>query len=267
MASTLQYILTDYWNEPLVGDPRSLHLPMMSSLGPLLALITGYVLLVIWIGPWLMQDRKPFELRRVIIVYNLANIVFNLYFFCYILVGFDYGRKLFDFRRRYNDDHSPETYRNITHIWLYLLTKLFDLIETVFFVMRKKQSQVSFLHVYHHSVVPILVWVGLRCAPTFGPAGMFPLLNTVIHVVMYTYYLLAALGPQYQRYLFWKKYITTIQLAQFVIFTVYAVLGLIMNQEGDYPMGPVLMGFAQAPLFFVMFYRFYQASYVKPKRN
>ena len=38
------------------------------------------------------------------------------------------------------------------------------------------------------------------------------MLNSFIHVVMYTYYGLAALGPQYQKYLWWKKYMTTMQI-------------------------------------------------------
>ena len=37
-------------------------------------------------------------------------------------------------------------------------------------------------------------------------------LNSVVHVAMYTYYMIAAMGPKYQKYLWWKKYITTIQL-------------------------------------------------------
>ena len=38
------------------------------------------------------------------------------------------------------------------------------------------------------------------------------MLNCVVHVIMYTYYGLSALGPAYQKYLWWKKYLTTIQL-------------------------------------------------------
>lgn len=38
------------------------------------------------------------------------------------------------------------------------------------------------------------------------------LINSFVHIVMYTYYLLAALLPQYQKYLWWKKYITTLQM-------------------------------------------------------
>lgn len=41
------------------------------------------------------------------------------------------------------------------------------------------------------------------------PVGI---VNSFVHVVMYSYYFLAALGPGVQRYLWWKPYITRLQL-------------------------------------------------------
>lgn len=38
------------------------------------------------------------------------------------------------------------------------------------------------------------------------------MVNSFIHVLMYTYYSVAALGPQFQKYLWWKKYLTSLQL-------------------------------------------------------
>lgn len=38
------------------------------------------------------------------------------------------------------------------------------------------------------------------------------LINCFIHVVMYTYYALSSLGPAFQKYLWWKKHITHMQL-------------------------------------------------------
>lgn len=38
------------------------------------------------------------------------------------------------------------------------------------------------------------------------------IINSFVHVVMYTYYFLAALGPQMQKYLWWKRYLTRIQI-------------------------------------------------------
>ena len=36
--------------------------------------------------------------------------------------------------------------------------------------------------------------------------------NSFIHVLMYTYYGLSALGPHIAKYLWWKKYLTILQL-------------------------------------------------------
>jgi len=42
------------------------------------------------------------------------------------------------------------------------------------------------------------------------------IINSFVHIIMYTYYLLAALLPhhQHKRYLWWKKYITTLQMVR-----------------------------------------------------
>ena len=40
-------------------------------------------------------------------------------------------------------------------IWLHYNNKYFELMDTVFMILRKKFDQVSFLHVYHHT---LLIW-------------------------------------------------------------------------------------------------------------
>lgn len=108
----------------------------------------------------------------------------------------------------------------------------------VFFVLRKKQNQITFLHVFHHSVMPWSWWWGIMLTPgkdrlvlvsrhkgnfskmtdivspiSAGGMGSFhAMVNTMVHVIMYTYYGLAAAGPRFQRFLWWKKYMTAIQL-------------------------------------------------------
>lgn len=42
------------------------------------------------------------------------------------------------------------------------MLKLLDLLDTVFFILRKKQNQVTFLHVYHHASMVGFVWIGVR---------------------------------------------------------------------------------------------------------
>lgn len=38
------------------------------------------------------------------------------------------------------------------------------------------------------------------------------MVNSSIHVLMYAYYGLAALGPKVSKYLWWKKYLTILQM-------------------------------------------------------
>jgi len=54
-----------------------------------------------------------------------------------------------------------------------------------------------------------------KCISFFvaGGLGTFHApLNCVVHVIMYTYYGLSALGPGFQKFLWWKKHLTSIQL-------------------------------------------------------
>lgn len=37
-------------------------------------------------------------------------------------------------------------------------------------------------------------------------------INSFVHIIMYTYYMLAAIGPHLHKYLWWKKYITDLQM-------------------------------------------------------
>lgn len=50
-----------------------------------------------------------------------------------------------------------------------------------------------------------------------GHSTFFGLVNTFVHIVMYIYYMLAAMGPKYRRYIWWKKYLTNFQMIQFVL--------------------------------------------------
>jgi elongation of very long chain fatty acids protein 7 len=45
-----------------------------------------------------------------------------------------------------------------------------------------------------------------------GHGTLIIVLNSLVHVVMYSYYFMAALGPKMQKYLWWKKYLTSMQL-------------------------------------------------------
>lgn len=78
---------------------------------------------------------------------------------------------------------------------------------------------------------------------------------------MYAYYGLSVI-PEMRPYLWWKKYITQLQIAQFFIFILFAIAYSTIST--GYSMGYVWIGISQSPLFAFLFIRFYLRSY---KRN
>ena len=255
----IKYCLFYYWEAE--ADPRTVHYPLMQG-GPLLVfvIITLYVLFVKMVGPVWMRHREPFRLKKILVIYNLYNVLVNVWFFVESIYCLDYGRKLYDFKFPSKENRSAKSLHCCTMIYIYMLSKFVDMADTIFFVLRKKNDQASFLHVYHHSIVPLLMWMAVKLMPCAGPAGLFPLLNSFIHAIMYFYYTMAALGPRYHKHiLFWKKYITMIQLSQFVCYIVHATLFLFL--QSGYPIFVVYLAYVQNPFFLIMFYQFFRATY------
>lgn len=50
-------------------------------------------------------------------------------------------------------------------LWWYYFSKLIEFLDTIFFVLRKKTSQITFLHVYHHASMFNIWWCVLNWIP------------------------------------------------------------------------------------------------------
>lgn len=57
---------------------------------------------------------------------------------------------------------SPEDMTTLRGVYIALVVRAVEFIETVFFVLRKKQNQVSKLHVYHHVSTFVLLWISVK---------------------------------------------------------------------------------------------------------
>ncbi|KAB0401053.1 hypothetical protein E2I00_003307 [Balaenoptera physalus] len=219
----------------------------MSSPLPQTIILGLYVYFVTSLGPKLMENRKPFELKKAMITYNFFIVLFSVYM-CYeasfVMSGWGTG---YSFRCEIVDySRSPTALR-------------------IFFVLRKKSSQVTFLHVFHHTIMPWTWWFGVKFAA--GGLGTFhAFLNTAVHVVMYSYYGLCALGPAYQKYLWWKKYLTSLQLVQFVIVTIH--IGQFFFMEDCKYQFPVFLYIIMSYgcIFLLLFLHFWYRAYTKGQR-
>ncbi|MBN3291198.1 ELOV7 protein, partial [Polypterus senegalus] len=209
----------------------------MSSPLPQTLIIGTYIYFVTSLGPKLMENRKPFDLRRVMIFYNFSIVIFSVYM----------------------------SYEMAWTCWLYYFSKFIELLDTVSIMLKNHTFQISFLHVYHHSIMPYTWWFGVRFAP--GGLGTFhALVNCVVHVIMYTYYGVSAMGPTYQKYLWWKKYLTTIQLVQFVTVTIHIGQFFFMKDcPYQYPVFLYIICLYGCS-FLVLFLNFWYHAYTKGNR-
>lgn len=206
-----------------------------------------------------MANRKPLELRNLMLIYNSVLVIVNFFFFIMSLQWLDYGQKLYDFVLPSDESNSINDLWHLKLYYVYFFTKMLDLADTVFFVLRKKDRQITKLHLYHHSIVPFLGWLALTVRCTAPPVSLFIFLNSAVHTIMYTYYALSALGPGVQKYLWWKRYITQIQLFQFLALGIYVAIAC--PYFTNYPPECMWLSIIQPPLFFYMFYDFYKKSY------
>lgn len=91
-------------------------------------------------------------------------------------------------------------------------------------------------------------------------------LNSFVHCAMYSYYFFSSYRPEMKKSLWWKKYITQIQLIQFVILFVYCASSLIFV-ECDNPKICLWLGCVQSVIMMTMFSDFYYKAYIKKKAS
>jgi elongation of very long chain fatty acids protein 7 len=130
--------------------------------------------------------------------------------------------------------------------------------------LRKKNNQVSFLHIYHHTIMVVGSYVYIKFMVGGGQPTSLGIINSFVHVVMYAYYFLTSFKPELKRSIWWKKHITQLQMTQFAVLIVHFLMPVFT--ECDYPKG-LSAGIAFQNLFmFVLFADFYYKAYVKTKK-
>jgi hypothetical protein len=67
--------------------------------------------------------------------------------------------------------------------------------------------------VYHHLMMAIFTWITVKFFAG-GQVYFLGMPNLFVHVVMYFYYFLTAWDPIYKESIWWKKYITQLQLVR-----------------------------------------------------
>ncbi|XP_054841974.1 elongation of very long chain fatty acids protein 2 [Eublepharis macularius] len=242
-------------------DPRVRGWLMLDSYLPTFSLTVAYLLLI-WLGTTFMKNRPAFSLRGLLIVYNLGVTLLSLYMLIeLILATWEGGYNL----QCQNLTSAGEADIRVAKVlWWYYFSKVIEFADTIFFVLRKKNSQITFLHVYHHATMFNIWWCVMNWIPC-GQSFFGPTLNSFIHVLMYSYYGLSVI-PSMRRYLWWKKYLTQAQLIQFLL-TITHTLSAVVKPCG-FPFGCLIFQSSYMTTLVILFVNFYVKTYRKrPSRT
>lgn len=262
VAKRVVYVYRYLNNE--ISDPRVEDWFMMSSPFPSIFLVLGYFYLVKNLGPKLMKNRQPFNITKISALYDVSQVLI-----CAWLLKEAYKTGIL---QQYNLFCQPVDYSNSENAiriarltWCYYLLKIFDMLDTIFFVLRKKNEHLSFLHLYHHAGMVLLIYIGTKYVPG-GQSLYLGLINLVVHIIMYTYYFLTAYDSNLKKSLWWKKHITQLQILQFFLLTCIFASSL-FYPNCSFP--KVVSGFMipQAFFMFCLFADFYRKAYSNPSEK
>ncbi|KAG7216403.1 hypothetical protein INR49_021655 [Caranx melampygus] len=224
---------------------------LLDNYTPTFALTVMY-LLIVWMGPKYMKHRQPYSCRGLLVLYNLGLTLLSFYMFYELVTAVWHGGYNFYCQ----DTHSaPEVDDKIINVlWWYYFSKLIEFMDTFFFILRKNNHQITFLHIYHHATMLNIWWFVMNWIPC-GHSYFGASLNSFVHVVMYSYYGLSAI-PAMRPYLWWKKYITQLQLIQFFLTVSQTMCAVIW--PCDFPMGWLYFQISYMVTLIILFSNFYR---------
>lgn len=248
-------VFVDEETAPGLGSPlHSYKVPLCLTVGYLIAL----PLLKSFTSTFLSQSVDvKLLLKETMIIYNGGQVLLNGW-----MVWKIFDAVLFRGHPFFGDVHTV-TGASFA-VWVHYMDKYLEFFDTFFMVLRGRMDQVSFLHVYHHVSIAWAWWFAMASWPG-GDSYFGALLNSIIHVMMYSYYTLSLLKVSCP----WKKYLTQCQLIQFTTVLVYTVCMSVyhikkseLETKHYWCMG--IQSFEMSSLFF-LFMAFYSKAYKNKK--
>jgi elongation of very long chain fatty acids protein 4 len=251
----------EVWYEEMMalGDPRVENWLLMATPWPTLIIIAVYIVMSVT-APSILRGRT-IPCKAPILAYNAFLVVLNCYMAYELIINTWHYNWQCD-EVDYSKDEGAM--RVASALWWFYFSKVIEMLDTVFFICKGNYRQLSFLHIHHHSTIFWLWWIGVKFVAG-GGAVAGGLINSVIHIVMYSYYFVAALGPQYKKYLGWKKFLTLMQISQFWIDLGLAINTIVYHPGCNFPKW-MLYGFVGYMTSFIfLFSNFFFINYLKGK--
>ncbi|XP_057349908.1 elongation of very long chain fatty acids protein 2 isoform X1 [Manis pentadactyla] len=219
--------------------------------------LTVIYLLSVWLGNKYMKHRDALSLKGILTLYNIGITLLSIYMLAELILSSWEGG--YNLQCQDLTSAGEADTRVAKVLWWYYFSKLIEFLDTIFFVLRKKTSQITFLHVYHHASMFNIWWCVLNWIPC-GQSFFGPTLNSFIHILMYSYYGLSVF-PSMHKYLWWKKYLTQAQLVQFLL-TITHTMSAVVKPCG-FPFGCLIFQSSYMLTLVILFLNFYVQTYRK----
>jgi len=209
---------------------------------------------------FLMRNRQPFNLFVPLNAWNLFLAVFSIMGTIKLTPEFISTLQNRGFQASYCKIWDFTKGENGYWVFLFITSKLIELTDTVFLVLRKRP--LMFLHWYHHILTLIYAFFSYPNSPAFNRWGIY--LNFFVHAFMYSYYFLRSMKIRVPGVV--AQFITTLQILQFVIsVAILFHLGiLIYVQKVDCDFDPNIFMLASFMdlTYLALFVNFFLQSYV-----
>lgn len=223
----------------------------------------GIYMVLIFGGRHYMQGRNRFELRGALFVWNLFLALFSMFGTIRTVPELVYVIREFGFHHSVcNPSFVEHTKVSGFWTWMFTLSKVPELGDTVFIVLRKQP--LIFLHWYHHVTVLLYAWYSY--AGHTAPGRWFMVMNYLVHSFMYTYYAMKALRFRIPRQV--SMFITTCQLLQMVVGCYINVWGYQSKARGEnccVSDENIKISLLMYVSYFVLFMHFFYNAYVNKK--
>lgn len=132
--------LAELWE---LRDVRADAYPLTDSPWPTIYLCLAYLLFVKIVGPYLMRDRPAFDLKGAMMVYNVFQVGYSAWHASLALRGGWWFHYSFRCEPCNYSTTDPRALLMLQAYWHYYFSKFLDFTDTIFFVLRKKNEQVS----------------------------------------------------------------------------------------------------------------------------
>lgn len=218
---------------------------------------------VIFLGQEYMKNRPKFDLRIPLTIWSASLAIFSWFGSIRLWADYVYFIQRYGFKASMCD---PVFYKGVVGFWswLFVLSKLPELGDTLFIILRKQK--LIFLHWYHHCTVLLYAWYTYACYS--AQARYFVLMNFTVHALMYTYYALKA--SKIVRIPSWVNMcITSLQIMQMLCGCVVNGYAYLFRKRGEWCSttdSNLKVSFLMYFSYLVLFTHFFYIAYLDKKK-